>query len=65
MLLHFTAGHAAHRRTVLSIGIEGGKLRLSLRNNFLPVHALLQTLEHALLSDSLDVPSEKTSWVTC
>lgn len=46
-------------RTVLSVGVEGRELWLGLGHHFLPVHALLQTLEHALLSDSLDVPSEK------
>lgn len=46
-------------RTILCVGVEGGELRLRLGNHLLPVHALLQALEHALLSDSLDVPSAK------
>lgn len=45
-------------RTVLGVGVEGRKLWLRLRDDLLPVHALLQSLEHALLSDSLNVPSE-------
>lgn len=45
-------------RTVFGVGVEGRKLRLRLRDDLLPVHALLQSLEHALLSDSLNVPSE-------
>lgn len=46
-------------RTILCVGVEGGELRLRLGNHLLPVHTLLQALEHALLSDSLDVPSAK------
>lgn len=46
--------------TILGVGVEGRKLRLGLCDDFLPVHALLQPLKHALLSDSLDVPSEKS-----
>lgn len=45
-------------RTIFSVRIEGWKLWLSLRDDLLPVHALLQSLKHALLSDSLNVPSE-------
>lgn len=45
-------------RTVFGVGVEGRKLWLRLRDDLLPVHALLQSLEHALLSDSLNVPSE-------
>lgn len=47
-----------HEQTIFGFGIEGWKLWLGLCDNFLPVHALQQTLKHALLSDSLDVPSE-------
>lgn len=47
------------RRTILCVGVEGRELRLRLGNYLLPVHALLQALEHALLSDSLDVPPAK------
>lgn len=45
-------------RTVFSVGVEGRKLWLRLRDDLLPVHALLQSLKHALLPDSLNVPSE-------
>lgn len=44
--------------TVFSVGVEGGQLWLCLLDDLLSVHALLQTLEHALLSDSLDIPPE-------
>lgn len=47
------------RRTILCVGVEGRELRLRLRNYLLPVHALLQALKHALLSDSLNVPPAK------
>lgn len=45
-------------QTVFGVRVEGRKLWLRLRDDLLPVHALLQSLEHALLSDSLNVPSE-------
>lgn len=45
--------------TILCVGVEGRELWLRLGNYLLPVHALLQALEHALFSDSLDVPPEK------
>lgn len=48
------------RPTVFSVGVEGRQLRLCLRDDLLPVHALLQPLKHALLPDSLNVPSGRS-----
>ena len=45
------------RRTVLGVGVEGGELRFPLRlSDLLLVHALLQTLKHALLPNPLYIP---------
>lgn len=44
--------------TIFSVRVEGWQLWLGLCDDFLLVHALLQSLKHALLSDSLNVPSD-------
>ena len=46
------------RRTVLRVGVEGGELWFPLWfSDLLLVHALLQTLKHALLPNPLYIPS--------
>lgn len=47
-----------HKHTIFSVGVEGGHLWFAFLDALLPVHALLQPLEHALLTNPLDVPPE-------
>lgn len=51
--------HDVESRTVLSVRVEGQHLWLALLDTLLLVHALLQTLKHTLLTDTLYVPPGK------